>query len=257
MPVGQWYNCRLATFIDREIQMSPAIAAAAPAKLERIAPGLARLLAYDFRDLGKDLLAGLAVAAVALPVGVAYAQLAGFPPVMGLYSSILPLVAYAIFGTSRQLIMGPDASTCALIAAAVAPLAGGDQHLYLSLSLTLAFLAGLLCIGGSFLRLGALADFLSKPILVGYLNGVALSILLGQIGKLFGFGIDSHGIFPRLFEFVSKLHLTHWPTLAVGLVSFAALVATPRLLPKVPAALAAIIIGGLLVHLLEIGRAHV
>jgi MFS superfamily sulfate permease-like transporter len=133
------------------------------------------------------LAAGISVAAVAIPVAVAYAQLAGFNPVYGLYSSILPLVAYAVFGTSRQLIVNPDAATCALVAAAVAPLAGSDSDLYLSLSVTLTFLSGLLCIGASFLRLGALADFLSRPILVGFLNGIALSIFVGQLGKFSAF----------------------------------------------------------------------
>jgi MFS superfamily sulfate permease-like transporter len=144
----------------------------------RFAPGLANLLDYQRSNLSHDLIAGLSVAAIALPVGVAYAQLAGFNPAVGLYSSILPLVAYAIFGTSRQLIIGPDASTCALVVAAVAPLASGDQKLYDSLSMTLALLAGVFCIAASFLKLGALADFLSKPILVGFLNGIALSIML-------------------------------------------------------------------------------
>src|SRR5215469_13736091 len=157
--------------------------------ISKIAPGLKKLLGYRRSDLPHDFVAGLSVAAVALPVGVAYAELAGFNPAVGLYSSILPLLAYAVFGTSRQLIVGPDAATCALVAASVAPLAGGDEALYRSLSMTLAALAGLLCIAGSFLRLGALADFLSKPILVGFLNGVALSIGLGQIGKILGFSI--------------------------------------------------------------------
>ena len=172
------------------------------AYLRKIAPGLARLWHYQKSDLSHDLLAGLSVAAVALPVGVAYAQLAGFNPAVGLYSSILPLAAYAIFGTSRQLIIGPDAATCALVAAAVAPLASGNQNLYESISVTLALLAGVLCIGASFLKLGALADFLSKPILVGFLNGIALSIMLGQIGKIFGYQINAGGIVPRLLEFI-------------------------------------------------------
>src|SRR5262252_9160386 len=120
-------------------------------RLARIAPGIANLRAYSFaEDFRHDLLAGLSVAAVALPVSVAYAQLAGFDPAVGLYSSILPLVAYALFGTSRQLIVNPDAATCALVTAAVTPLAAGDQALYSSLSVTLAFLAGALCIGASF-----------------------------------------------------------------------------------------------------------
>src|SRR5215831_3555153 len=125
--------------------------------LANIAPGLPKLLAYQRADLPYDLVAGLSVAAVALPVGVAYAQLTGFGPEVGLYSSILPLLAYALFGTSRQLIIGPDAATCALVAAAVAPLAAGDAEVYASLSVTLAFIAGLLCVAGSFLKLGALA----------------------------------------------------------------------------------------------------
>ena len=192
------------------------------------------------------------MAAVALPVGVAYAQLVGFNPAVGLYSSILPLFAYAIFGTSRQLIIGPDAATCALVTAAVAPLAAGDQKLYESLSMTLAVLAGILCIGASFLRLGGLADFLSKPILVGFLNGIALSIMLGQIGKIFGFSITKGGIVPRLVEFVAKLGLTNWTTLAVGSGTFVVLLLAPRLFRGIPAALVAIIVAALAVRLLNL-----
>src|ERR1700746_2099095 len=105
--------------------------------LVKIAPGLANLFNYEQTDLSHELRAGLSVAAVALPVGVAYAQLAGFNPAVGLYSSILPLLAYAMFGTSRQLIVGPDAATCALVTAAVTPLAAGDPNVYQSLSVTL------------------------------------------------------------------------------------------------------------------------
>ena len=217
-------------------------------RLFRVAPGLPLLLPYDRSNLSRDVVAGLSVAAVALPVGVAYAQLAGFNPAVGLYSSILPLFAYAIFGTSRQLIIGPDAATCALITAAVTPLAMGNQELYASLSVTLAFFAGILCIGASFLRLGALADFLSKPILIGFLNGIALSIILGQIGKLFGFPIYAGGIVPRLVEFGSKLGLTHGPSLAVGLGTFAILLITPRLIKQVPAALIAMILAAVSVR---------
>ena len=218
----------------------------------KIAPGLERLFNYQWSDLPHDLVAGLSVAAVALPVGVAYAQLAGFNPAVGLYSSILPLVAYAIFGTSRQLIIGPDAATCALVTAAVAPLAAADQGLYESLSVTLAALAGILCIGASFLRLGGLADFLSKPILVGFLNGIALSIMLGQIGKIFGFSITKGGIVPRLVEFVAKLGLTNWTTLAVGSGTFVVLLFAPRLFRGIPAALVAIIAAALAVRVLNL-----
>src|SRR5689334_23595459 len=108
-------------------------------RLSIVVPGLTELQTYSRADLPSDIIAGLSVAAVALPVGVAYAQLAGFRPEIGLYSSVLPLVAYALFGTSRQLIVGPDAATCALVAAAVGPLAAGNEDLYFSLSMALAF----------------------------------------------------------------------------------------------------------------------
>jgi len=212
-----------------------------------LAPGLPALLDYRREYFRHDLVAGVSVAAVALPVSVAYAELAGLPPVVGLYSSILPLLAYALFGTSRQLIVGPDAATCALVAAAVAPLAAGDPQHYQAISVTLAFCAGLFCILASFFRLGAVADFLSRPILVGYLNGIAISIILGQIGKLFGFSIDSGRILPRLLEFITKLEQTHLPTLAVGMAAFALLFLSQRILPRVPAALLVMAVAALAV----------
>ncbi len=209
------------------------------ALVARVAPGLAALGAYRGSDFPHDLVAGLSVAAVALPVGVAYAQLAGFNPAVGLYASILPVVAYAVFGTSRQLIVGPDAATCALVAAAVTPLAAGNADLYLSLAASLTFLAGLFCIGACFLRLGAIADFLSKPILVGFLHGIALSIFLGQIGNIFGFPMTAGRIVPRLIEFVSKVGQTHMLTLAVGVGTFILVMALPRLMRRLPAAFVA------------------
>ena len=226
-------------------------------RLGRFAPGLADLRRYRAADVPADLTAGLSVAAVALPVGVAYAQLAGFDPVIGLYSSILPLVAYALFGTSRQLIVGPDAATCALIAAAVAPLAAGDGGLYVVFSTLLALFAGLFCIAASFLKLGALADFLSKPILVGFLNGVSISIALGQAGKLFAFETSARGIAPRLFEIVGKLGQTHWPTFAIAILAFAVLLLAPRLTRRLPAALIAMVVAGAAVALLGLDAAGV
>ncbi len=223
------------------------------ARLARLAPGVPALLRYRFAaDFRHDLVAGISVAAVALPVAVAYAELAGFDPVVGLYSCILPLVAYALFGTSRQLMVNPDAATCAMIAAAITPLAAGDPALYGSLAILLTFFTGLFCIAASFLRLGALADFLSKPILVGFLNGVAISILLGQIGKLFGFAIESGRIIPRLLEFIAKLPQTHGPTLAVGLGSFAVLLLARRFLPRWPAALITLVVAGIAVAVLKL-----
>ena len=220
--------------------------------LDRFAPGLAQLLQYKLADLPADIRAGLAVAAVALPVGIAYSELAGFPPEVGLYSSILPLVAYAIFGTSRQLIVGPDAATCAVIAAALTPLAAGNAAAYASLSAMLALLTGLMCIAASFLRLGALADFLSRPILVGFLNGVALSIILGQADKIFGFPVLESGILPRLAEIIGQLDEIHGATFAVAAGTFVVVAIAPRLLPSLPAALVGMTLAGAAVSLLNL-----
>src|SRR5262249_27499710 len=222
-------------------------------RLARIAPGLSTLFGYRFSDdFRHDAIAGLSVAAVALPVSIAYAQLAGFDPVVGLYSSILPLVAYAIFGTSRQLMVNPDAAACAMIAAAVAPLAGNSAELYLSLTTALTLLTGLFCIAASYFRLGALADFLSKPILVGFLNGVAISIFLGQIGKLLGFSVESFGIIPRLLEVLGKIHLIHGARIGVGLGGLALLLACLRWLPRLPAALVVLVVAGAVTAGLEL-----
>ena len=213
-------------------------------------PGLPELAHYNVANLRSDAIAGLSVAAVALPVGVAYAQLAGFRPEVGLYSSVLPVIAYALFGTSRQLIVGPDATTCALVAAAVTPLAGGDPERYASLSMTLALLAGAFCILARFFRLGGLADFLSRPILVGFLNGMALSIALGQIGKIFGVPIRKAGIIPRLVEFASEIHAVRPLTLVVAGIAIVVLALCSRWLPRVPAPLAAMAVTGAAVAML-------
>lgn len=222
--------------------------------LDRFVPGLVDLARYRRSDLPHDLAAGLAVAAVALPVGVAYAQLAGFSPAVGLYSSILPLLAYFLFGSSRQLVLGPDAATCALIAVTIAPMAAGDPEAYIALSALLALFAGLFCILASFLKLGALADFLSRPILVGFLNGVAISIALGQSGKLFGFAIEKRGVIPVALELFSKIEQIHLPTMAMGVLAFAVLLLAPRFIKRLPAALIAMILAGAAVAVFDLGR---
>src|SRR5262245_34345081 len=141
-------------------------------------------------------------------------------------------------------MVNPDAAACAMIAAAITPLAGNNAELHLSLATALTLLTGLFCIAASYFRLGALADFLSRPILVGFLNGIAISIFLGQIGKLLGFSVDSSGIIPRLLEVLEKLPLVHGATLAVGLGSFALLFACLRWLPRLPAALVVLVVAG-------------
>ena len=201
--------------------------------------------------------AGLSVAAVALPTAIAYAQLAGFPPVVGLYASIAPLIVYAVFGTSRQLIVNPDAATCAMVAAIVGPLAAGDTGVYTALAVNLAVLTGSVCIVAGLFRLGFLADFLGKPVLVGFMNGIALSIVLGQIGKVFGFPVESNRILPTLFEFISKLPGTHVPTLIVGVATMVVLVGVRRFLPRLPAPLIALIVAVVLVQTFALDRSGV
>jgi high affinity sulfate transporter 1 len=218
------------------------------ALIGRFTPGLRQLLDYRREWLRFDLVAGVSVAAVAVPTAIAYAQLIGFEPIVGLYAAILPLVAYALFGTSRQLIVNPDAATCAIFAATVLPLANGNPDALRSLSMALAMLTGLVCIAAGIFRLGFLADFLAKPILVGYLNGVAISIFVGQVGKVVGFAMHSRGITQMLIELAGKLHQTHLPTLAVGLTTLAVIMGSKRLSPRAPAPLLAVVAAVALVY---------
>ena len=202
-----------------------------------------------------DLLAGVAVAAVEIPTALAYAELAGFPPVVGLYASILPLIPYAIVGSSPQLIVGPDAATCALVAAALEPLANGNPHHYLDLSITLSILVGALCIVGGLLRLGAISNFLSRPVLVGFLNGMALTIVSGQLGKLCGFAVRTDtGFFLRITDFVSKLPRTHFPTLIVGTFTLVLIYLMGKLIPRLPSALVGVCGGIAMMALLDLEK---
>lgn len=230
--------------------MSDGVTRSALDALARFAPGLPPLLRYDFRaDFRHDWIAGLTLASVAVPAGIASAQLAGLEPVVGLYASILPPVAYALFGTSRQLVVGPDTATSAMVAAALVPLAAGDPARYGGLAVSLALLTGLFCIAARFLRLGALADFFSRPILVGFLNGVALSVLFAQAARLFGLTLTADGFFARCFEFLSRIGQTHLPTLALGLGTFAVLAIGRRFASSLPAALIAMVGAGTAVAL--------
>ncbi len=212
-------------------------------RIEKLFPGLASLSRYDRSWLPNDLLAGVSVAAVAVPIAIAYSQLAGVPAANGLYASILPLVAYAIFGTSRQLILAPDAATCAVVATIVAPLAAGNPERIIPLTMVLSMITGVFCIVAGIARLGFLTNFLARPILTGYLNGIALSIISGQLGKLFGFSVASAGFFRLMWRFVIKLGQTHWLTLAIGLGTFALLRLLKHVVPKIPSPLIAVALG--------------
>ena len=211
--------------------------------MTRFLPGLAVLSRYDRSWLRYDLVAGVSVAAVAVPIAIAYSQLAGVPPAHGLYASILPLVAYALLGSSRQLIMAPDAATCAIVAATVAPLAAQDPGRYVSLTMMLAIVTGVFCIVAGVAGLGFLTNFLARPILTGYLNGIALSIISGQLGRLFGFSLEPAGFFRLVAAFISSVGRTHVLTLALGLGTFVLLRILKRVAPKVPGPLVAVAVG--------------
>ncbi|TCN90143.1 SulP family inorganic anion transporter [Shewanella fodinae] len=217
-------------------------------------PGLAGLLQYQRDWLKDDLRAALSVTAVALPVAIAYAQLTGVNAVAGLYACILPMLAYALFGTSKQLIVGPDAATCAVIAAVVTPLAGGDAVRQWQLVMTMTLLTGFWCLLASRFSFGVLAEFLSKPILIGLLNGVAITIIVGQVANICGFTYTDRYLLERLYHSVEYLQLTHLPTLGVALVTLGIFLLCRWLSPQWPAAMVAIAGATLLSWLLNVAH---
>ncbi|MGL5285433.1 MAG: SulP family inorganic anion transporter, partial [Aeromonas sp.] len=215
--------------------------------LTRWFPGLAALLNYQRHWFVPDVRAGLSVAAVALPVAIAYAELAGVGAVVGLYSCILPMVVYALFGSSRQLIIGPDAATCAVLYAVVAPLAAGDPVKHWQLVMTMTAMTGFWCLIASRFHLGVLADFLSRPILMGLLNGVAITIMVGQLSRIMGFTYNEKYLIERLLHSLDYLTHTHLPTLVMSLLTLLILLICRRVRPNWPAPLMALAAAALLV----------
>ncbi|HEY6612160.1 MAG TPA: SulP family inorganic anion transporter, partial [Pseudomonas sp.] len=149
-------------------------------------PGLLMLQQYRAEWLPKDLTAGLVLTSMLVPVGIAYAEASGVPGIYGLYATIIPLLAYALFGPSRILVLGPDSSLAAPILAVVLPLSGGDPMRAITLASMMAVVSGVVCILAGLLRLGFITELLSKPIRYGYMNGIALVVLITQMPKLFG-----------------------------------------------------------------------
>ncbi len=208
-------------------------------------PGLGLLRGYRREWLAPDLLAGITVCVVMIPSVIAYAGLLGLPPQYGLYAALAPLLVYPIFGSSRQVIVGPDIAISLLIASVVAPLAGGDSTHAAALAGMVALLSGLLLLLGARTRIGAVADFLSKPVLVGYMTGAALILVASQLNKLFGVKLAKNDFFPRLVELGGKLDSTHLPTLYFGLGLLALLLILRRLAPKIPPALVVCVAAGI------------
>src|SRR5580692_13010420 len=158
-------------------------------------PGLQAVRSYQRKWLAKDVVAGVVLTTLLVPQGMAYAELAGLPPITGLYTSIMCLAGYAVFGPSRILVLGPDSSLGPMIAATILPLAGadGDPKRAIMLASILAIMVAAIMIVTAAAKLGFIADLISKPTMIGYMNGLALTILIGQLPKLFGFKVSAEG----------------------------------------------------------------
>jgi len=197
-----------------------------------------------------DLIAALTVWALVVPEAMAYAGIAGMPPEYGLYAAPLALIGYAIFGTSRHLNVGPSSTVAALSFSVIVGLAAAGSDEFISLTIMLAILVGFLLIIGGLLRMGVLADFFSKPVLDGFIVGVAITIVVGQLDKIFGYGVEQKDFIPEVLLLLKEIGMTHWPTLVVGLVSLALLFLIEKYIPKLPGAITvlflAIIVSALL-----------
>lgn len=205
-------------------------------------PGLQRLLSYQGEWLRGDVLAGLTVAAYLIPQCMAYGELAGVEPVAGLWAILPPMFLYAIFGSSPQLSIGPESSTAVMTAVAIAPLAAARSDTYSSLVALLALIMGLVCVASYFARLGFLANLLSKPVLTGYMSGIALIMIGGQLGKLGKIEIENKAFFGQISEFVSKLDQVHTPTLILSIAVLVFLFALQRRFPHAPIPLIAVLL---------------
>ena len=210
--------------------------------LARVLPGLARLLSYERGWLRPDLLAGVTVAAYLVPQCMAYAEVAGLAPITGLWAILPPLLLYALLGSSPQLSVGPESTTAVMTAAAIGPMAAGNPAAYAGLSSLLALLVGLVCCAGAWSRLGFLADLLSRPILVGYLGGVALIMIGGQLGRICGLNLAADTVPGQVHELAGRLGEIHWPTLVLALGVLVFLLLVQRRFPRAPGPLLAVLL---------------
>ncbi|QRY65700.1 SulP family inorganic anion transporter (plasmid) [Ensifer sp. PDNC004] len=216
-------------------------------------PLLDNLKGYQGSWLRNDISAGVAIAAVGLPSAIAYPAIAGLPPETGLYASITPLVAYALFGPSRQLIVGPDAATMTVLAAVLTTVfasSSGDGDRVTAAAL-LALIVGILCLIARLVRLGVLATFLSRPILTGFFAGISLSILVGQIKRVTGVQIESEGLISPILELLRQAGSIHWPTLVFALACFALLQVARIYRSPVPGPVIVVFVAVLLSYLFD------
>lgn len=210
--------------------------------VRRVLPIIAWLPDYRFQYLPGDLLAGITVWALLVPEAIAYAGIAGVPPEYGLYAVPLALIAYAAFASSRHLFVGPSSTVAAISAVTVLPLALGNQSRYLALTIAFALLVGIVFLFSGWLKLGFLARFFAKPVLKGFVIGLAFYIAVGQSGKLFGVHTDGSNVIMQVTSIFQQTGNWSWPTLLVGSVSLLLLLLLRRYLPRIPAALLALVL---------------
>jgi len=198
---------------------------------------------YERAFLPRDIFAGIVLTAILVPAGMGYAEASGLPPIVGLYASILPLLAYALLGPSRILVLGPDSSLVPIIAAAIVPLAAGDQDRAVALAALLAVITGVVVLAAGIARLGFLTQLLSAPVRHGYLNGIALIVIVGQLPKLFGFSVDADGLPAEMRAFAEGVAggETNPTALAIGLICLAIILGFRQWRPSVPGILIAVV----------------
>ena len=214
--------------------------------LRQLMPGVDVATTYQRSWLGKDIVAGIVLATLLVPQGMAYAELAGLPPITGLYTTVLCLFAYAVFGPSRILVLGPDSSLGPMIAATVLPLVAsdGDPKKAVVLASMLALMVGVIMVLASVAKLGFIADLISKPTMIGYMNGLALTILVGQLPKLFGFSVSADDFIGDVVGFFQGLAAGEAvvAAAAVGIAGIVLILALQRWLPKVPSVLVMVVL---------------
>ena len=217
-------------------------------------PGFRTLREYQIAWLRHDILAGLVLTTMLVPVGIAYAVASGLPGIYGLYATIVPLIAYALFGPSRILVLGPDSSLAAVILAVILPLSGGDPQRAVALAAAMAIVSGVVCILAGIARLGFITELLSKPIRYGYMNGIALTVLISQLPKMFGFSIESEGPLTNLWSIATSIvdGKSNWITFAVGAATLAVILLLKGN-KRIPGILIAVVGATVAVGVLDLG----
>ena len=213
-----------------------------PYSARRLLPGLWVLRQYQRSWLRGDVVAGVTVAAYLVPQVMAYAEVAGLPAITGLWAVVAPLAVYAILGSSRQLSVGPESTTALMTAAAVGALVAGNSERYAETAAALAIAVGLLCVLGWLGRLGFLANLLSRPVLVGYMAGIAVLMIISQLGKITRIDVEGDSTFAELRSFVRQLDQTHLPTLALAVGMLVLLFAIRHWFPRLPGPLIAMLL---------------